>query len=123
MRTLILFFSIIVLFVLSSSFSFAQTYAGNERCVTCHSNAAIGGNQFPAWKNTLHARNLLPPSDSTIVPSSSFITGQTISMGSAFNNAQVILSKVGNDFFAQVGTGGRLIASSTYRAGDGNNDS
>ncbi len=89
---------------------FAQNYAGNQQCQGCHSNPAVGGTQYTHWVNTLHSKNTQIPSDVTMRSSAAFIAGQSVSMGSSFGNAQVILSKVGNDFFAQVGAGGQ-----TYR--------
>lgn len=83
---------------------FAQTYIGNERCQLCHASATR--NQFSHWAASVHAKNNQVPNDTTMRSSAAFIAGQSVSMGSAYANAQVVLSKVGSAFFARVGAAG-----------------
>ncbi len=104
MKTVVLLLSFVVLILSAQSDILAQTYAGNQYCQLCHSSGSL--NQFGHWSATLHAKNNQVPSDVTVRPAADFIAGNSVSMGPAFNNAQVVLSKVGNDFFARIGVGG-----------------
>jgi len=106
MNRRIIFISMFVVMLLSLSTAFAQNYAGTQYCQVCHSNSAIGGMQYTYWSQSLHSKIHLAPNDSSIRPLSAFVNGQSIGMGAGYNNAQVILSKVGTEFKAQVGTGG-----------------
>ncbi|MBS4029031.1 MAG: T9SS type A sorting domain-containing protein [Ignavibacteriales bacterium] len=98
--------SLLTLILLLPLFAYAQNYAGSQYCQTCHSNSAIGGTQYTIWEKSLHSKIHLVATDSSIRPLNSFVSGEQISMGSSYNNAKVILSKNGTDFFAQIGVGG-----------------
>jgi hypothetical protein len=106
MRILIIGFSILAIMTFLSGNILAQNYAGSQYCETCHSSSMIGGTQYTQWSNSLHSKIHLVPDDVSIRPLNDFTNGLSISMGSGYNNAQVIISKVGSDFFAQVGAGG-----------------
>lgn len=110
MKSLVLSFVLLVAFALPQSDLSAQTYAGTQQCQACHSNSGVGGVQYTQWSGTLHSKIHLVPDNVSIRPLTDFTNGLSISMGSSYSNAQVIISKVGPDFFAQVGTGG-----TTYR--------
>ncbi len=103
MKTVFYLLTAIIFVIISSQ---AQNYAGSQYCQICHDNSAIAGTQYTEWSKTLHNKIHLLPNDSSMRPLSAFVTGQSISMGASYANAVVILSKVGSDFFAQVGTGG-----------------
>lgn len=107
MKLRLLLTLVLVLCITPGSVLLAQgSYAGSQACQTCHSNSGIGGIQYTQWSNTLHSKIHQVPDDVSIRPLTDFTNGLGISMGASYNNAQAIISKVGSDFFAQIGVGG-----------------
>lgn len=104
MKTLTLVLTVAVLSMCFSHTAVAQTYQGTQYCQACHSGAA--GNQYTHWKNSLHAKVHLRPDTVSMRTWQNFQNGDSISMGSAYGNVKVYLSRVGNDYFARLGSAG-----------------
>ena len=80
------------------------TYLGSQACQPCHSGTIPqAGNQYTPWAKSLHSQIHLLPDANTIKGNFT----QTVSMGAAYGNAQVILRVDGGKYFAKVGATGK----------------
>jgi hypothetical protein len=99
--------------MLSSGVAYPQaTYLGTQVCQSCH--AGTFGNQYTKWSESLHSKIHLLPNNITVKGDFS----QTVSMGAAYGNAQVILRTDGAKYYAKVGaTGTEYEIAYTYGGG------
>jgi hypothetical protein len=92
-----------LIIILSTGVAYPQaTYLGTQGCQGCHSGPP-GGNQYTPWAKSLHSQIHLLPDANTVKGNFT----QTVSMGAAYGNAQVILRIDGGKYFAKVGTNGQ----------------
>ena len=106
MKIAVIFSVFLTIFFLTWSPIVAQTYQGTQYCQNCHNNTSVGGLQYSRWSQTLHSKIHLLPDTISIRPLLSFTNGDSINMGSSYGNANVYLSRSGNDYFAKVGAAG-----------------
>lgn len=75
---------IITIFLLLSTISFAQDYAGVENCQTCHTSGLRTFPGFSSWQSTLHAKIHLPIVSENMKGN----YADTVFMGSSYGNAK-----------------------------------